>query len=40
MFMLRDTGSTTGTFIKIVGSAEITNVKIFIMIEYDYLNGK
>jgi len=26
MFLLRDTGSTTGTFIKLVGCTEITNV--------------
>jgi hypothetical protein len=32
MFFLRDTGSTTGTFIKINGKAPIFNVIIFILL--------
>lgn len=40
MFFLRDTGSTTGTFIKINGKSHIFNVIINKILEYDYINGQ
>jgi pSer/pThr/pTyr-binding forkhead associated (FHA) protein len=32
-FLLRDTGSTTGTFIKIIGKVEITTVNLLLFRE-------
>jgi len=40
VFLLRDTGSTTGTFIKLVGKVEIIPVFFLNNSEHDHRNGK